>query len=221
MTNSRSSTDGARRGPGARSIALAVGLGLLGAFALLALPKYGWRPTVGTGFLALGWMSIVATAWFLLRAAQAFDLTVVSAPLLEEDLDDRRREELELEKRHLLKAIKEVEFDHATGKVDDADAVAMIGRYRSRALEILRALDEGKPTDYRALVEKELVRRIARAGGVKAPAAKAAKAAPVPAAEAAGGTPAPRVCAACDLPNDGDAVFCKKCGGRLDGGAAG
>lgn len=51
--------------------------------------------------------------------------------------------ELREDKRRLLRAIKELEFDHAMGKLSDEDFREIGDRYRLRAIEVLRLLDEG------------------------------------------------------------------------------
>jgi hypothetical protein len=50
-------------------------------------------------------------------------------------------DELEHEKRALLKAIKEAEFDLQMGKLSKADADAMITIYRTRAIEVIKEID--------------------------------------------------------------------------------
>ena len=42
----------------------------------------------------------------------------------------------------VLAALKELEFDHRTGKISDADYRAEVGELRLAAAEALRALDE-------------------------------------------------------------------------------
>jgi flagellar biosynthesis/type III secretory pathway M-ring protein FliF/YscJ len=54
---------------------------------------------------------------------------------------DRRRLELVEERDRALAALKELEFDHRTGKVTDADYRAQVGPLRRRAAEALKALE--------------------------------------------------------------------------------
>jgi hypothetical protein len=56
---------------------------------------------------------------------------------------ERRRLELIEERDRALAALKELEFDHRTGKVTDADYREQLGPMRRRAAETLRALDSG------------------------------------------------------------------------------
>jgi hypothetical protein len=76
----------------------------------------------------------------------------VARPFLREPSphDDRLAEPGEAERRRLalgeerdraLAALKELEFDHRTGKVGDEDYRAQVGPLRRRAAEALRALE--------------------------------------------------------------------------------
>lgn len=77
---------------------------------------------------------------------------VVALPFLREPTarDDRLEAPDELEQRRLavaeerdraLAALKELEFDHRTGKISDADYRAQVAPLRRRAAEALRALE--------------------------------------------------------------------------------
>jgi hypothetical protein len=52
---------------------------------------------------------------------------------------------LEEERDRALAALKELEFDHRTGKVSDEDYRAMVGELRRSAADALKAIDAGKP----------------------------------------------------------------------------
>ena len=54
---------------------------------------------------------------------------------------ERRALELAEERDRALAALKELEFDHRTGKVSDEDYRAQVGPLRARALAALRAVD--------------------------------------------------------------------------------
>jgi hypothetical protein len=54
---------------------------------------------------------------------------------------ERRRLDLVEERDRALAALKELEFDHRTGKVTDTDYRALVGPLRRRAAEALRALE--------------------------------------------------------------------------------
>jgi hypothetical protein len=79
-------------------------------------------------------------------------VVLVALPFLREPAtrDDRLIAPDELEQRRLglaeerdraLAALKELEFDHRTGKVSDDDYRELVGPLRHRAAETLRALD--------------------------------------------------------------------------------
>src|SRR5207302_6268738 len=76
----------------------------------------------------------------------------VARPFLREpsaasdSLDERgplesRRLELEEERDRALAALKELEFDHRTGKVSDDDYRELVGPLRRQAADALRALE--------------------------------------------------------------------------------
>ncbi|HXW04648.1 MAG TPA: zinc ribbon domain-containing protein [Vicinamibacterales bacterium] len=135
---------------------------------------------------------------------------------LSEPLSARARAALEREKALVLRSIKELEFDRAMGKVSARDFDEMVGRLRTRAISLIKELDEGE-TGYRVLIERELSARLAdrtRGDRAAALAAAAADAAVPPEAAAPTGSDS-RDCEACHTQNDSDAVFCKRCGGRL------
>jgi hypothetical protein len=122
----------------------------------------------------------------------------------------RTRAALEREKALALRAIKELEFDRAMGKVAQADFDEMSGRLRARAVRLIRALDDGG--GYRADIERELARRLGTRRPATAAAAAPPAAAPAPAAAATRSAPA---CVSCGTGNDADARFCKGCGAPL------
>ena len=54
---------------------------------------------------------------------------------------ERQQLELAEERDRALSALKELEFDHRTGKISDEDYRALVGSLRSRAAAALRALE--------------------------------------------------------------------------------
>jgi hypothetical protein len=180
---------------------------------------YQMRFSVGAVFLVIGWASLLGFGYLLARAVQTFD--AVAAELPAKDLGESRRDELMREKAVLLKAIKETEFDVEMGKLDQADAADSLGRYRARAIEILRLLDETRPVDYEAEVERELARRLEGGAPATVPVEVKASAQAQAQATATATATLANACPACGLANDADAAFCKKCGAKLqaEGGA--
>lgn len=127
-------------------------------------------------------------------------------------VSERNRATLEREKLLALRAIKELEFDHAMGKVSQQDFDEMAGRLRRRAASFLVQLDAqlDAQIDYRAIIERELSARLAVA---TAPAVD-----PPPTTDTASADSAARVATVrceCGTANDVDAAFCKRCGSRL------
>lgn len=59
--------------------------------------------------------------------------------------DARQRLSLAEERDRALGALKELEFDHRTGKVSDDDYRAQVGPLRRSAAEALRALEVQEP----------------------------------------------------------------------------
>jgi hypothetical protein len=81
-------------------------------------------------------LCVVFVARPLLRQARGDDeLSVPGAAA-------RERLRLKEERDRALAALKELEFDHRTGKVSDADYRALVGPLRREAAEALRALDD-------------------------------------------------------------------------------
>ena len=128
-------------------------------------------------------------------------------PLLanEEDrtamVGQRTRAALEREKFLTLRAIKELEFDRAMGKVSEADWHEMSGRLRVRATGLMRQLDAG--SGYREQIERDLAKRLASGAG--------STGAGEPGQIVATGN----FCTDCGTKNEADAKFCKNCGHKL------
>ena len=180
--------------------------GLIGA-AIVAF-RAGAQPSSARIFLILTIFAAAAIGYAALR--MLVPLTGVVSRESRMTLGERTRVVLEREKMLALRAIKELEFDRAMGKVSDRDYQEMATRLRARAGRILRQLDESPELGYRTLIEQEIARRIGTP----------AEAQPVP--EPVGeGPEAPRLspmltCVGCGLANDTDAQFCKRCGARLE-----
>jgi colicin import membrane protein len=115
------------------------------------------------------------------------------------------------EKKTMLKAIKEAEFDQQMGKLSKVDADRMIKVYRARAIEVIKEIDRfesGKVGTVREQIEREVRARIelenksaknaedkatraAKAEAKKADAAKPKKAEPASAATSEAAKPEP------------------------------
>jgi hypothetical protein len=91
--------------------------------------------------LALGALLAVAAVWFVarpfLRSPARGDTLAEPGP------SERRRLALAEERDRALAALKELEFDHRTGKISDEDYRSLVGELRRSAADALRALDVG------------------------------------------------------------------------------
>lgn len=143
--------------------------------------------------LTIGTAGLAAAGFYRMLAPLATDDPLVYS----EPLTERTRAALEREKTLTLRSIKELEFDRAMGKVSEKDFEEMAGRLRSRALTLMKELDEGR-SDYRTLIERELNARLSRQGSGAHRRTAAAR------------------CSACGSNNDVDAAFCKRCGTPID-----
>lgn len=199
-------TRAARHAPAARPAAGPAGEGLpVGSFFLIA----ALTASIGA-FLLLRGQPLPALTLIALTlvgaglSAAALYRTV--APLGGEVVEDhgliagRTRAALERDKALTLRSIKELEFDHAMGKVSEADFAEMRDRLRQRAVRLMTQL-EGSAV-YRAQIERD-VAEVGRVSGASDPGAGSAR-----------GT-----CASCGTANDTDARFCKQCGMALGGKA--
>ena len=88
---------------------------------------------------SLGTLAVVVVALpFLRHPAEADDRLVVPSK------DEERRLMLVEQRDRALAALKELEFDHRTGKISDVDYRAQVGPLRRRAADVLRALERGE-----------------------------------------------------------------------------
>jgi hypothetical protein len=151
--------------------------------------------TRGQGLIAVVLLTVLMAATALVGLAALRMLRPLVSP--EDDrtamVGRRTRVALEREKMLALRAIKELEFDRAMGKLSEADWQEMSGRLRARAARLMRQLDAG--ANYREQIERDLTNRL----GTVATAAQ----------------PVAQSCGSCGTPNDADARFCKGCGNKL------
>jgi hypothetical protein len=118
--------------------------------------------TVPVVVIGLGYLAVVATVANLWRIGAAAVAPEDNSP----DAWTRpigARGELEKEKKTLLKAIKEAEFDQAMGKLSQADANELIKTYRARAIEVIKELDRldaGHAESPREAIQREVQARM-------------------------------------------------------------
>lgn len=134
--------------------------------------------TAPTFFVCVGYLAVVMTVVNLWRTGAS---AMSTEELGEWARPEGERGELEREKRTLLKAIKEAEFDHEMGKLSKTDADAMIKMYRARAIEVIKQLEEFEAVDMnvdpagRPLGQLSVRDQIAREVKVRLELAQAAK----------------------------------------------
>lgn len=203
--------------------------GLIGATIVVFLSR-GQSPA-GVIVLSLAVFAAAIIAVATLRTLLPLTRSVVvDAPQL---LGGRTRAALEREKALVLRSIKELEFDRAMGKISEKDFAEMSGRLRSRAAGLIRQLDAGSV--YRQEIEREVARRLAKAGSAPRNPSVAPASTPVgtrveQSETVAGATGTAlavdpdaahidATCPSCRTSNDPDARFCKGCGVRLEASA--
>jgi hypothetical protein len=116
-----------------------------------------------------------------------------------------------------MRALKDLESEHALGKIDDADYREVVAKYRDEAKSVMREMDgEVAPMIQEAerLATEYLARRGARSkaddvDGVDGTAAAAEVKKEPPARENR------QTCPSCDTSNEADATFCKQCGASM------
>jgi len=199
------------------------------AIALVVSLVVGLGPTLLV--LAAGTLiGTIALLWSSLRTLSG------EAPLAESfafapTRTANRSVEADERKRTLLRALKDLELEHAVGKIDDEDYAALTSRFRSEAKALMRQMD-GATEPLRARAEALAREYLASKGLAQAAGADGANdAAPVIATpldsegavdagtlrsrHADSSVPSRRLCDRCHASNDADAAFCKKCGHRL------
>jgi hypothetical protein len=164
------------------------------AAALATGAVYG----VGTALLTLAFgvlLIVISILWASVRT-----LSGDSAITLEEALALGAPTAAEEQKRAVLQALKDLEFERSVGKIAESDYEELVARYRTEAKRLLRAVDE----DLHPLREKAAAYVAEQLGTDRPP--KRSKP-PKKAAEP--------VCPSCQTENDADAAFCKKCGAKI------
>jgi zinc-ribbon domain len=164
------------------------------AAALAVGAVYG----VGTALLTLAGgvlLIVISILWASVRTLSG------DAPItLEEAIALGAPTAAEEQKRAVLRALKDLEFERSVGKIAEADYEELVARYRSEAKRLLRAVDE----DLAPIRERAAAYVAEQLGAVPSPKrSKPPKKTDEP------------VCPSCRTDNDADAAFCKKCGAKL------
>jgi hypothetical protein len=140
-----------------------------------------WHLTVPVLMLWFGWAGVIATARFLWWAGIAMASDVGSdADAM--DVSASRLRELLDEKKILVRAIKEIEFDRDLGKMSAEDAKDVMRFYRARAIEVIKEIDGQDESDMTVpqRIERDLQARLALQsqplrGGKESPPQRAAR----------------------------------------------
>ena len=194
------------------------------AIAILLGTQYGVQLVVLT--FAAG--ALLLVIWLLWSSVQA--LAGESELTFEEAFSLGARSAEEEQKRAVLRALKDLEYERSVGKISEDDFHEYSARYRAEAKRLMQTLDENL-AEGRKQVERELERRLAKAGSKSAESAASnadpnaeeksapeASASPVESsAESPANTeetalPKTRECSECQAKNELDARFCKACG---------
>lgn len=107
---------------------------------------------------------------------------------------------LETRKGVAVAALREIEFDRATGKLSDTDYADLHARYSADAIEAMRADDKAAPEPAGATVDDAIEAMVA--ADLSTLAATAERSGPV-------------TCPTCGPRPEADAVFCSQCGKLL------
>jgi hypothetical protein len=142
-----------------------------GWLGILSINRWHVGPPVL--FLWAGWLGVLLTARYLWVAGMSaaydddsgIDEEEFWRPVGAED-------ELLREKRSLLKAIKEIEFDREMGKLSAKDAADLTRFYRARAIELIKAL-ESKDAGGELSIEEKIEREVKARLSVASASAKA------------------------------------------------
>lgn len=148
------------------------------ATAIYAGLKFG-APGVVLVLVAASLIGVIAAFWSSLRALigetklTGADAFALGAPRAEEE-----------QKRAVLRALKDLEFERSVGKISEDDYRVLVSQYRAEAKKLLRQIDKGSEEQRRRAAElvggylEELGIAIQSAGPAAEPVAKA-EAAPV------------------------------------------
>jgi hypothetical protein len=153
---------------------------------------------VGTALLTLAGgvlLIVISILWASVRT-----LSGDAAITLEEAIALGAPTAAEEQKRAILQALKDLEFERSVGKIAEGDYEELVARYRTEAKRLLRVVDE----DLAPLRERAASFVAEQLGTERPPKrSKPPKKTDDP------------VCPSCRTDNDADAAFCKKCGTKL------
>jgi uncharacterized membrane protein YhiD involved in acid resistance len=180
-------------------------------FTLVAAITAGVLYGVQLVVLTLAAAALLLVIWLLWSSVQA--LAGESELTFEEAFSLGTRSAEEEQKRAVLRALKDLEYERSVGKIGEDDYHEYAARYRAEAKRLIQVLDENL-AEGRKQVEVELARRLAKLPGASSKDAPSASEAAQEAPEAAefADKTSSRECSECQAKNELDARFCKSCG---------
>ncbi len=210
-----------------RALARALAVGIPASTVVLALVTTGLAG-LGPALLVLAGGALLGTIalfWASLRTLGGdapLSEGLVNATVRQVTQADRTAER----KREVLRALKDLEFEHAVGKIDDRDYSALSAKLRDEAKSLMRAMDvDVEPLRGRAeeIVREHLAKRNLRTDfpePERPPRAVKAKD-PVGSDTMKSRHEKPKAsqrvsCAECGASNEADSRFCKGCGSSLE-----
>ena len=187
--------------------------------AIIAGTVYGVQLVV----LILAGGALLLVIWLLWSSVQA--LTGESELTFEEAFSMGTRSAEEEQKRAVLRALKDLEYERSVGKISDEDYHEYAARYRAEAKRLIQGLEEHL-AEGRKQVEAELERRMSKKptkskpeaapksdpGRESEPEEDESDAPPSAPSQAEQDAPVTRECPECQVKNELDARFCKACG---------
>lgn len=163
--------------------------------------------------LTLAAAALLLVIFLLWSSVQA--LAGESELTFEEAFSFGARSAEEEQKRAVLRALKDLEYERSVGKISEDDYHEYAARYRAEAKRLIQNLNEHL-AEQRKQVERELERRLSNSNEqLESVEPELTETEEVPEIEPKSG-PAPGVeCSACKTQNELDARFCKACGKSL------
>jgi hypothetical protein len=184
-------------------------------------------PSMAVLVLAAGTLvGAIATFWTSIRALfgetrlTGEDAYALGAPTAEEE-----------QKRAVLRAIKDIDYERRVGKISEDDHLFLMAKYRSEAKRLLRLIDD-KAQPQRKRVERLVSDHLASRGMLpqlddepfegeddeERPSTEPASD-EESVDDRVSGAPDDDdeiACSSCEVMNDADAAFCRKCGSAMD-----
>jgi hypothetical protein len=211
---------------------------LSAAVLVAAIIAMGVMLGVQMTVLALAAAALLAVIWLIWSSLQS--LTGEAPLTLEEALTLGAPPAEEEQKRAILRALKDLEYERSVGKLSAQDYAELSARYRAEAKRLIARIDE-RSAPARKQIEGLVAERLASSGVLPTserpdamppdhrsePAplrdadpesaaaderAGAADEAPARTVASASNSKVTRRCASCGTRNELDALFCKRCG---------